>query len=161
MIRIHKALHQSLDPGTNKCRCRLWEGRWLPVLTRGDSSHVPTHLHHLMNVALGPRELGRVLHLDQHDEVEVVPHVVLRPDVLLECHIFVVKCLKCDTMSQSISKIRCWVGTFLSRPQMKQVFLMISSLLFFSVLRSANVSMMTPKMRLRTIMMTTKKKSMS
>ena len=77
------------------------------MLTRGDSSHVPTHLHHLMDVALGPRELGRVLHLDEHDEVEVVPHVVLRPDVLLECHIFVVKCLKCDTMSQSINKIRC------------------------------------------------------
>ena len=56
---------------------------------------------------------------------------------------------------------RPWRITFLSRPQIKHVFLMISSLLFFSVLRSAKVSIMTPNIRLRTIMMTTKKKSMS
>ena len=47
-----------------------------------------------MNVALRPRELGRVLYFDEDDEVEVVPHVVLRPDVLLKRHVFVVKRLK-------------------------------------------------------------------
>ena len=36
-----------------------------------------THLDHLMDVALRPRELCGVLHFDQDDEVEVVPHVVL------------------------------------------------------------------------------------
>ena len=47
-----------------------------------------------MDVTLRPRELCGVLHLDQDDEVEVVPHVVLRPDVLLKRHVFVVKRLK-------------------------------------------------------------------
>ena len=61
----------------------------------------------------------------------------------------------------SLFRTRPWRITFLSRPQIKHVFLMISSLLFFSVLRSAKVSIMTPNIRLRTIMMTTKKKSMS
>ena len=40
---------------------------------------------------------------------------------------------------------------------MKQVFFRISSFCCFSLLRSANVSMMTPKIRLRTMMMTMKK----
>ena len=38
---------------------------------------------------------------------------------------------------------------------------MISSFCCFSDLRSAKVSMMTPKMRFKTMMMTMKKKSMS
>jgi hypothetical protein len=42
-------------------------------------------------------------------------------------------------------------------PQMKQVVLRISSFFCFSLLRSANVSMITPKIRLRTMMMTMKK----
>lgn len=46
-------------------------------------------------------------------------------------------------------------------PQMKHVVFRISSFFCFSLLRSANVSMMTPKMRLRTMMMTMKKKSRS
>ena len=44
---------------------------------------------------------------------------------------------------------------------MKQVFFSVSSFCCFSDLRSAKVSMMTPKMRLRTMMMTMKKKRMS
>ena len=46
-------------------------------------------------------------------------------------------------------------------PQIKHVFLSTSSLFCFSLLRSANVSIMTPNIKLRTIMMTTKKKSKS
>lgn len=46
-------------------------------------------------------------------------------------------------------------------PQMKQVVFRISSLPCFSLLRSANVSMITPKMRFRTMMMTMKKNSRS
>ena len=44
---------------------------------------------------------------------------------------------------------------------MKHEFLMISSLFCFSERRSAKVSMMTPKIRFRTMMMTMKKKTMS
>lgn len=46
-------------------------------------------------------------------------------------------------------------------PQMKQVVFRTSSFFCFSLLRSAKVSMMTPKMRLRTMMMTMKKNSKS
>lgn len=46
-------------------------------------------------------------------------------------------------------------------PQIKQVLRRISSFCVFSDLRSAKVSMMTPKMRLSTMMMTMKKKSRS
>lgn len=42
------------------------------------------HLDHLGNVALGPRVVRLVFHTDQHDEVQVVPHVVLKLDVLLK-----------------------------------------------------------------------------
>ena len=49
----------------------------------------------------------------------------------------------------------------LTSPQMKQEFLITSSLFCFSERRSAKVSMMTPKIRFRTIMMTMKKKTMS
>lgn len=42
-------------------------------------------------------------------------------------------------------------------PQMKHVFLRFSSLAFFSLLRSAKVSMITPKMRLRMMTLIRKK----
>lgn len=44
-----------------------------------------------MDVALGSGELGGVLDPDVDDEVEVVPHVVLRADVILEGHNLVVE----------------------------------------------------------------------
>ena len=46
-------------------------------------------------------------------------------------------------------------------PHIKQVFLRISSFCCFSLLKSANVSMMTPKIRLRMIIMTMKKNKRS
>ena len=46
-----------------------------------------------MDVTLWPRELSWILDLDQDDEVQVVPHVVLSPDVFFKRHIFVVKFL--------------------------------------------------------------------
>lgn len=51
----------------------------------------------------------------------------------------------------------CWEDVHLISPQMKHVVLRISSFLCFSLLRSANVSMMTPKMRFNTMMITKKK----
>ncbi len=48
------------------------------------SKNLIGYLDHSVDVALGPRELGRVLHLDEDDEIEIVPHVVLRLAVLLE-----------------------------------------------------------------------------
>lgn len=51
----------------------------------------------------------------------------------------------------------CWEDVCLISPQMKHVVLRISSFLCFSLLRSANVSMMTPKMRFNTMMITKKK----
>ena len=45
-----------------------------------------THLNHGMDVTLRPGELCGVLDVDQHDEEQVVPHVVFRLDVLLERH---------------------------------------------------------------------------
>ena len=52
---------------------------------------VRTDLDHCVDVALGAGELGGVLDLDEHDEEEVVPHVVLLHAVLLEAHRLVVK----------------------------------------------------------------------
>lgn len=46
-------------------------------------------------------------------------------------------------------------------PQIKHVVFKISSFFCFSLLRSAKVSMMTPKIRLRTMMMTMKKNKRS
>lgn len=42
------------------------------------------HLDHLGHVALGPCVVRLILHTDQHNEVQVVPHVVLKLDVLLK-----------------------------------------------------------------------------
>lgn len=49
------------------------------------------YLDHGVDVAFRASELGRVLDLDQHNEVEVMPHVVLTLDVLLEADGFVVE----------------------------------------------------------------------
>lgn len=53
------------------------------------------------------------------------------------------------------------LGAFLHLPQIKQVVFKISSFFCFSLLKSAKVSMITPKIRLRTIMMTMKKNNRS
>lgn len=49
------------------------------------------YLDHLVDVALRTSILCGVLHLHQHYEVKVVPHVVLFLDVLFESHRFVIK----------------------------------------------------------------------
>ena len=64
-----------------------------------DSSHqdkkiAPAYLHHLMNVTLWSCKLCRILDFYQNYEVQIVPHVVLRADVLLECDVFVVEGLQ-------------------------------------------------------------------
>lgn len=53
------------------------------------------------------------------------------------------------------------LGAFPHLPQIKQVVFKISSFFCFSLLKSAKVSMITPKIRLRTIMMTMKKNNRS
>ena len=50
-----------------------------------------SHLYHVVDVALGAGELGGVLGLDEDDEVEVVPHVVLHADVLFVRDVLVVE----------------------------------------------------------------------
>lgn len=59
------------------------------------------------------------------------------------------------------SSLICEFEGLLYTPQMKQVVFRISSFLCFSLLKSAKVSMITPKMRLRTMKITTKKNSRS
>ena len=44
-----------------------------------------------MYVALGPCELGGVLDVDQDNEEEVVPHVVLSADVVVKGHVLVLE----------------------------------------------------------------------
>ena len=62
--------------------CVLQWCHTLPALTDLDEG---------VDVALGPRELCRFLHVEQHNEVQVVPHVVLQLTVLLKCYLLVVK----------------------------------------------------------------------
>lgn len=50
-----------------------------------------THCNHLGHVALRAGVLSRILHPHQNQEVEVVPHIVLRFYVLLKGHRLVVK----------------------------------------------------------------------
>lgn len=50
-----------------------------------------TYLYHLRHVTLRPCVVGLVLHSHQHDEVQVVPHVVLVFNVLLKGHCLVVE----------------------------------------------------------------------
>lgn len=45
---------------------------------------LPAHLDHFRHVALGPGVLRGVLHFHQHDEAQVVPHVVFFLDVLFK-----------------------------------------------------------------------------
>jgi hypothetical protein len=49
------------------------------------------YLDHGVDIAFRASELCRVLDLDQHDEVEVMPHIVLALDVLLEADRLVVE----------------------------------------------------------------------
>ena len=87
--------------------------------------------------------------------------------MLLESHCLVVKFVPfqpCKDIYFELAQANVMysgVSSLLHAPQMKQVVFRISSFLCFSLLKSANVSMMTPKIRLRTIMMTTKKKRRS
>ena len=104
------------------------------------------YFDHGVDVAFGSGEFRRILDPYEDDKIKIMPHVVLVADVIL--------ILKANGF---IVEFTNWER---SRPQVKQVFFKISSFCCFSLLRSAKVSMMTPKMRLRTIMMTTKKKSM-
>ena len=55
------------------------------------------YLDHFVDVALRACELCRVFDFDEDNEVEVVPHVVLGPDVLLERHVLVVERLSLQT----------------------------------------------------------------
>ena len=50
-----------------------------------------TYFDHGVDVALGSGELGGVLDADENDEIEVVPHVVLVADVVLEADGLVVE----------------------------------------------------------------------
>lgn len=50
-----------------------------------------THPDHLGHVALRSGVLGGVLHFHQHDETQVVPHVVFLLDVLFKGDRLVVK----------------------------------------------------------------------
>lgn len=43
-----------------------------------------SHLDHLGHVALGPCVVRLVFHSDQHNEVQVVPHVMFKLDVLFK-----------------------------------------------------------------------------
>ena len=54
-----------------------------------------------MNVTLWSCELCRVLDFYQNYEVQIVPHVVLGADVLLECDVFVVEGLQYSIRSSS------------------------------------------------------------
>lgn len=55
------------------------------------SSFQTAYPNHLCNVALWSCVLSRVLHLDKHDEEQIMPHVVLHLNVLLKRHRLVVK----------------------------------------------------------------------
>ena len=50
-----------------------------------------------MHVALWSGKLCGIFDLDEDDEVEVMPHVVLGPRVLLERHVLVVESLALQT----------------------------------------------------------------
>lgn len=126
------------------------------------------HLDHVSDVALRPGVVRLVLLTHQDDEVQVVPDVVLQFDVLLKGHRLIVKlvslqtCGSIQSQSQNSSVVsqstRCVLVGFSAGhpPQIKQVVFRISSFFCFSLRRSANVSMMTPKIRFRTMMITIK-----
>lgn len=143
-------------------RCIMWhcKSRICPLCA---------HLDHVSDVALRPGVVRLVLLTHQDDEVQVVPDVVLQFDVFLKRHRLIVKLVSLQTCgsiqserSQNSSVVsqstRCARVGFSSGypPQIKHVVFRISSFFCFSLLRSANVSMMTPKIRFRTMMMTIK-----
>lgn len=49
------------------------------------------YLDHGVNVAFGTGELCRIFNPDQDHEIEVMPHVVLVTDVILEAHCLVIE----------------------------------------------------------------------
>jgi len=55
------------------------------------------NLDHRADVALRPSKFGRIFDLDQNDEEQVVPHVVLQFAVFLKRHRLVVKCRPIQT----------------------------------------------------------------
>lgn len=65
----------------------LQENKSMPA----PSSVLFIYLDHLSHVALGPSVFGGIFNFYQHDEEQVVPHVVLFFDVLLKSHCLVVK----------------------------------------------------------------------
>ena len=69
-----------------------------------------------MYVALGPRELGGVLDVDQDDEEEVVPHVVLRADVVVKRHMLVLERLPLQAADETRVLQRLFFLLFL-RPE--------------------------------------------
>ena len=52
---------------------------------------IPTHTDHVADIALWSSELSGFFGLDVDNEVEVVPQTVLLFDVLLKCHLLVLK----------------------------------------------------------------------
>lgn len=132
-----------------------------------------SHPDHLSDVALRACVFSGVLDPHQHNEVQVMPQVVLFLDVLLKRHCFIIKLISLQTwvnkqVTQKInpqSHVKAHLCLFehnfilcnFISPQMKHVVLRISSFRCFSLLRSAKVSMMTPKIRFNTMMITRKK----
>lgn len=63
------------------------------------------HLDHLSHVALGARVFSGVFHFHQHNEEQVVPHVVLLFDVLLKSHRLVVKLVPLQACKRAKTRI--------------------------------------------------------
>lgn len=63
------------------------------------------YLYHLSHVALGACVLSGVFNFDEHDKEQVVPHVVLLLDVLLERHGLVVELVPLQTCRGAIIKL--------------------------------------------------------
>ena len=66
-----------------------------------------------MNVALGSSELGRIFDLDEHDKVEVMPHIVLQLAVFLKRDRLVIERRPLETCNDT-------TAAFLSRMQQKR-----------------------------------------
>ena len=103
-----------------------------------------SYLHHGMDVTLWSCELCRIFHLlwnwsflgsrliswhlDQDDEPQIVPHVMLLVDMILRWKVVI-----CSLAFNCTSKVTFLLSkSFLSRPQIKHVFFLISSVLCFS-----------------------------
>lgn len=63
------------------------------------------YLDHLSHVALGAGVFGGIFHFHQYDEEQVVPHVVLLFDVLLESHRLVVELVPLQTCREEKTHI--------------------------------------------------------